>query len=172
MYWSNPDTYYITYKSGDILEFWGDSSDISTFKSTYPDQYVVFAPGDFYYMDCGFGNKYGGSSWCDPFKTFWTLYEFEPSSYIDNEYVLGGELTAFSELFSDLNFHERIWPRAAGMADKLWSPLVPTDLLALTERLNAFATLLNSRGIPSTPITSTFCEINANLCFGKDAASL
>lgn len=52
-------------------------------------------------MDCGYGNKYGGNSWCDPYKTWWTIYSFEPSTYVSDDSVLGGEVTAFSEMFGE-----------------------------------------------------------------------
>jgi len=80
------------------------------------------------------GNKYGGNSWCDPFHTFWNIYEFEPSTYLNDSSVLGGTVAAWSELFSDLNIHTRIWPRAAAMADKLWSDVTKVDLVAIVNR--------------------------------------
>lgn len=103
-------------------------------KKTYPNQKYVLAPYDYYYLDCGYGNKYGGNSWCDPFHTFWGIYSFEPSDYITGDAVLGGEVAAWSEMFRDHNIHTRIWPRASAMSDKLWGPLVDTDLVALSKR--------------------------------------
>jgi hexosaminidase len=109
------------YRDTDILMFWGASSSISTLKKTYPKNSFVFSPADYYYLDCGYGNKYGGPSWCDPFKTWWTIYQFEPSFYLSDSSVLGGEVPAWSELFGEWNIQSRIWPRASAMADKLWS---------------------------------------------------
>jgi hexosaminidase len=86
------------------------------------------APGDYFYMDCGFGNKYGGNSWCDPFKTWWHIYSFEPSNYTDSDLMLGSEIAAWSELNKDDNIHVKTWPRGAAMADKTWGPLVETNL--------------------------------------------
>ena len=82
--------------------------------------------------------------------------------------MLGGEVAAWSEMFSDLNIHSRIWPRAAAMADKLWGDNVKDiDLTAVVKRQNAFADLLNGRGLNTTPITGRYCEINADHCFSK-----
>jgi len=78
VYWSNEDTFNLRYASKDILMYWGLSSGISTLKKTYPNNWIVFATGDYFYLDCGYGNKYGGNSWCDPFKTWWKIYEFDP----------------------------------------------------------------------------------------------
>ena len=71
LYWSNEDTFYMRYKPNDILVYWGLASNITTLKETYPENKFVMAPGDYYYLDCGLGNKYGAYSWCDPFKTWW-----------------------------------------------------------------------------------------------------
>lgn len=53
------------------------------------------------------------------------------------------------------------------MADKLWSPLVDTDLVAIVDRQFAFANTLRTMGIPAGYITSQYCEINSAHCFGK-----
>jgi hexosaminidase len=61
----------------------------------------VLAPSDYYYVDCGVGNKYGGSpSWCDPYKSWWIIYDLEPTDYLNDGSIIGGELAAWSELNS------------------------------------------------------------------------
>jgi hexosaminidase len=85
-------------------------------------------------MDCGFGNKYGENSWCDPFKTWWTIYSFEPTDYITNSSCIGTEIPIWSELNSDFNLHVKIWPRGAAMSDKIWGPKVDTNLIAIVQR--------------------------------------
>jgi len=110
----------MTYKPDDILMYWGQSANIWAFKDTYPTNGIVFALANYYYLDCGFGNKYGEKTFCDPFKTWWTLYEFEPTDYIDDGSVLGGEAPIWGELNSDLCVNPKIWPRAAALADKYW----------------------------------------------------
>ena len=82
LYWSNPDTFYQQYNAGDIVVYWGESQNITNMTDIYPTNQYILAPGDIYYMDCGFGNKYGANSWCDPFKTWWDIYSFEPSDYV------------------------------------------------------------------------------------------
>jgi N-acetyl-beta-hexosaminidase len=84
---------------------------------------------------------------------------------VDDSSVLGGEAPIWAELNSEHCVNAKIWPRAAALADKYWSPNVPTDLIAITERLNAFSEVLKGRNIPFSPITCRYCEINADHCF-------
>ena len=81
-------------------------------------------PVDYYYLDCSFGNKYGGKSWCDPMKTWVRIHSFEPSDYKNRtDSILGSEVPVWSEIMSEQSIHEKIWPRAAAMTDKLWGPI-------------------------------------------------
>ena len=93
------------------------------------------APVDFYYLDCSFGNEYGGKSWCDPMKTFWRIYSFDPALFLNetDERMLGAEVPVWSEIMSADSFEAKVWPRAAAMADRLWGPLNTTkaDLVGL-----------------------------------------
>jgi Glycosyl hydrolase family 20, catalytic domain len=116
-------------------------------------------------MDCGFGNKYGSKAWCDPFKTFWTIYQFEPTDHINGTQILGSEIATWSELNGDENLLIKTWPRGAAMADKIWGPLVDNDLVGVTQRQVMFANYLNNRGVPTSPITGRYCEAFADQCF-------
>jgi len=66
------------------------------------------------------------------------LTEFAPD---DARRVLGGEACLWSELVTSDNLDQRIWPRAAAVADRLWSPAVgvagPDDLERGLARLDA-----------------------------------
>jgi hexosaminidase len=125
------------------------------------------APGDYYYMDCGFGNKYGNKAWCDPFKTWWRIYSFEPTDHFNDTSCLGSEIAVWSELNGDQNLHVKMWPRGAAMADKIWSPNVPIDLVAITQRQIAFANYLNNIGIPTSSVVGRYCEKFTDQCFAK-----
>lgn len=116
------------------------------------------APGDVYYLDCGFGNKFGNDGWCDPFKTWLHIYRFEPSDYMNDGSILGSEVAVWSEIMDDSNVHVKVWPRGAAMSDKMWGQKTPLDLAAVVKRLNAFGEYLNDRGIPTSPITGRWCE--------------
>ena len=169
LYWSNVDTFYQKYKAGDILMYWDEGNNIQKLKQTYPDNFFVMAPVDYYYLDCSYGNKYGGNSWCDPMKTWFRIYSFEPSDYLNDGSILGSEVPVWSEIMSDQCIHAKIWPRAASMPDKHWSAKGPTDLVALSQRLNHFNTYLTERlNLPTSSITGQWCESYAEHCFGAE----
>lgn len=174
MYWSNEDTFYQHIQDGDILVYWGESTNIGVMIDTYPTQYYVIGAGDYFYMDCGFGNKYGGDSWCDPFKSWWTIYSFEPSDYTTQTSVdrmLGSQIVTYTELNKDDNIHVKTWPRGAALADKQWGPLGELNLSEVVQRQLKFAEFLESKGIPTSPITGHWCELNADFCFASPYAT-
>jgi hypothetical protein len=51
--------------------YWGSSANMGNLTLLYPNMSYILAPVDYYYLDCSFGNEYGGRSWCDPMKTWW-----------------------------------------------------------------------------------------------------
>jgi hypothetical protein len=99
-------------------------------------------------------------------KTWWRIYSFEPSDYLNDTRMLGSEVPVWSEIMSGESIHAKIWPRAAAMADKLWSPKVKIDLVAITQRQTHFKDYLINRGTPASPISGRWCEVNAEHCFG------
>ena len=69
----------------DVVQFWHDSS------SGLLQQYLAETPAtntaivsayNAYYLDCGTGNEFGEQSWCDPYKTWRSIYYNDPISGI------------------------------------------------------------------------------------------
>jgi hexosaminidase len=63
--------------------------------------------------------------------------------------ILGGEACMWSEYVSPETIDSRIWPRAAAIAERLWSPRDATNLTSLYDRLDAISRALESVGILS-----------------------
>ncbi|MDI6033966.1 family 20 glycosylhydrolase [Flavobacterium sp. LB2P84] len=61
--------------------------------------------------------------------------------------ILGGEATMWSELVTPLNIDSRIWPRAAAIAERLWSDENITDINSLRKRLKGISFRLEELGI-------------------------
>ena len=83
---------------------------------------------DHYYLDCGRGNKYGHDTWCEPYKNWLYIYQFEPTEFLDDGSVIGGQVAAWSEMFNEKIIDSAIWPRIVSLSDRYWSPKVATDL--------------------------------------------
>ena len=67
-------------------------------------------------------------------KTWWRIYSFDVSDYITDDSVLGAEVPVWSELMNEDAVHQKVWPRAAAMADRHWGEKLPVDLVAITQR--------------------------------------
>ncbi|KAF5946565.1 hypothetical protein HYC85_016793 [Camellia sinensis] len=121
-----------------ILQTWngGPSNTKKIVSSGYR---AIVSSSDFYYLDCGHGGFVGndssydqkpgtdpgnGGSWCAPFKTWQTIYNYDITYGLSEEeakLVLGGEVALWSEQADPTVLDQRIWPRASAMAETLWS---------------------------------------------------
>ncbi|KAL7672241.1 hypothetical protein ACOME3_007134 [Neoechinorhynchus agilis] len=81
-------------------------------------------------------------------------YQFEPldfdGSAEDKSRVLGGESCIWAEYVDDTNAISRTWPRAAAMAERLWSHKFDDN--QPRDRIDRFRCLLVSRNIQAQPI--------------------
>jgi len=72
------------------------------------------------------------------------------------QFVLGGESVMFGEQVDSHVIDTRVWPRACGTAERLWSPS-STDYESALPRLVAHRCRLSQRGIAASPIRPDFC---------------
>ena len=61
--------------------------------------------------------------------------------------VLGGEVAMWAEFINQHTVDSRIWPRAAAIAERLWSPESTRDIDDMYRRLDALSVQLDSLGI-------------------------
>jgi hexosaminidase len=81
-------------------------------------------------------------------------YSVDPMSNADaalnaeqQKRILGGEACTWAEFISDENIDSRIWPRAAAVAERLWSPQQTQDVDSMYTRLAAVNQELEQLGL-------------------------
>ena len=103
--------------------------------------WVIISFSGFYYLDRRHGdflrndsqydqqtsdNPGNGGSWCGPFETWQTIYNYDITYGFSEEeanLVLGGKVALWSEQADPAVLDARIWPRTSAMADTVvWEP--------------------------------------------------
>jgi len=156
-------------QSDDAVQVWSDHAALRKVLDDTPADVIVSWSSD-YYLDCGRGNMFGGTSWCDPYKTAVAAYTADPLagfSTAERGRALGGEACLWGELVSPTALMPLAWPRAAGYGGRLWSynrPLSNTTeiILGLQGHADRFA----RRGLATDRVTTRFCVLEPWLCFG------
>ena len=131
-----------------IFDVWTNSSQIAAV--TAAGYRVIAGPSDFWYLD------HLNVKWTD-------RYTYEPEADIPAEQrslIIGGEASMFGETVDEFNIQGRVWPQAAAVAERLWSPKsqdAQADIPDATLRLHQWVCRQNFRGFYSGPIAPGFC---------------
>jgi len=72
--------------------------------------------------------------------------------------VLGGEATMWTDIVSDENLDNRVWPRTAAIAERLWSPADVRDVDSMYRRLDIVSQKLGYYGVRHRLITEEMLE--------------
>jgi hexosaminidase len=72
--------------------------------------------------------------------------------------VLGGEATMWTDIVSDENLDNRVWPRTAAIAERLWSPDDVRDVDSMYRRLAVVSQKLGYYGVRHRLITEEMLE--------------
>jgi len=67
------------------------------------------------------------------------------------KFVLGGEASMWAETVDVTNIHQKVWPRTAAVAERLWSPATVKDMVSAIQRLSQHRCRYVKRGIPASP---------------------
>jgi hexosaminidase len=92
------------------------------------------------------GKRLGGSDM--PGTVIPTFKSVPPLTPESERRIVGGEAAMWSEVVSAGTIDSRIWPRAAAVAEKLWSPIALTDDVDdMYRRLDHVSAFLTTRGV-------------------------
>ena len=102
----------------------------------------------------GYRGLLSSGYYLDAMATAAKYYSVDPMSNADaaltpeqQKRILGGEAAAWAEFISDENNESRIWPRAAAVAERLWSPQQTQDVDSMYARLAAVNQELEQLGL-------------------------
>jgi hexosaminidase len=86
------------------------------------------------------------------------MYLNEPTEGLsptaDASLILGGEACMWGETVDASDLDNTVWPRAAAIAERLWTPLVAinANMTQVQDRLETFRCLLTQRGVAAAPV--------------------
>ncbi|KAJ1963947.1 Glucosamine-6-phosphate isomerase (Glucosamine-6-phosphate deaminase) (GNPDA) (GlcN6P deaminase) [Dipsacomyces acuminosporus] len=160
--------------NGTIIQTWIDQESIA--KTVAKGYRAVASPASSYYLDCGHGtwlSNIDGNSWCDPFKTWMRIYNFDPLANITSaeqqKLVIGAEVALWSEQSDSTVLDSHLWPRACAVAETAWSGKKDAKGLVRTtaevaHRLHDQRFRMVGRGIGAEPLQPLWCARNPGKC--------
>lgn len=157
---------------------------------------VIVSSSDFLYLDCGFGGWVGndhrynvltnptkgtdelnfnwggtGGSWCAPYKTWQRIYDYDFTANLTAEQkalVQGAIAPLWSEQVDSVVISDRLWPRAAALAELVWSGNRDAQgkkrTTELTQRILNFREYLVASGVMAAPLMPKFCLSHPHEC--------
>ncbi|OSS52652.1 hypothetical protein B5807_02974 [Epicoccum nigrum] len=157
---------------------------------------VIVSSSDFIYLDCGYGGwvsndprynvminpnatdlspnfNWGGNggSWCAPYKTWQRIYDYDFTFNLTDtqkSLVQGAIAPLWSEQVDDVVISQKMWPRAAALAELVWSGNRDKNgnkrTTELTQRILNFREYLVANGVQAAPLMSKYCLQHPHAC--------
>nr|QBG82656.1 beta-n-acetylglucosaminidase [Heortia vitessoides] len=128
---------------------------------------LIMSNYDALYFDCGFGAWVGsGNNWCSPYIGWQKVYDNSPAviALQHSNQILGGEAALWSEQSDSSTLDNRLWPRAAALAERLWAEPATTWKDAEYRMLHVRERLV-SMGIQADSIQPEWCYQNEGSCY-------
>nr|AAX94571.1 beta-N-acetylglucosaminidase [Choristoneura fumiferana] len=150
-----------------IIQVWTTGVDPQILGLLQKGYRLIMSNYDALYLDCGFGAWVGsGNNWCSPYIGWQKVYDNSPAvmalDYKDQ--VLGGEAALWSEQSDSPTLDDRLWPRAAALAERLWTEPSTTWMDAEYRMLHVRERLVRM-GIHAESIQPEWCYQNEGYCY-------
>lgn len=156
-----------------IIQIWTTGED-PLIKELLDNKFrLIFSNYDALYLDCGFSAWVGnGTNWCSPYKGWQKVYDNNPlqisrnltQGVLQENLIQGGEAAMWTEQVDDHNLASKVWPRAAALAERLWS--MPSHGWELAEhRMIYHRQRLVERGVNAERLQPEWCLQNQDLCY-------
>ncbi|CAK4648393.1 unnamed protein product [Aphanomyces euteiches] len=162
---TTPTNYKYLPKNTTIIQVWSDVASNDVCRLTEDGYQVVVSNYDIHYLDCGFGDwMKKGDSWCNPYKTWQLIYDFDVATNASNKsLVLGGEVAMWSEMADDHVFEAKVWPRASAIAERLWTNPKTNWTHAMT-RMRIQRDRIAFAGVGADAVDPAWCRQNPTQC--------
>ncbi|XP_047112583.1 chitooligosaccharidolytic beta-N-acetylglucosaminidase-like [Schistocerca piceifrons] len=138
-----------------VIETWVEGGDPLPQQLLALGYRLVVATKDAWYLDHGFW----GSTRYHDWKAVYS--NRLPGSMAQG--VLGGEVASWGELVDDQSLDARVWPRAAALAERLWSN-PGTSAREAEPRLHAHRARLVAAGVRAEALAPRYCVLNEGAC--------
>ncbi|KAJ4375848.1 Glucosamine-6-phosphate isomerase (Glucosamine-6-phosphate deaminase) (GNPDA) (GlcN6P deaminase) [Neocucurbitaria cava] len=157
-----------------IVQSW--QSDEAVAKIVESGHKALVGNYNYWYLDCGkgqwldFAPSVSSTYWpyndyCAPFHNWRLIYSYDPLSGVPSSLhhlVLGGEAHLWAEQTDPVNIDRMIWPRAAAVAEVLWSGAKDAaganrSQIEASSRLSEMRERLVPLGVGAEPIQMPFC---------------
>ncbi|KAI9374414.1 glycoside hydrolase superfamily [Aspergillus egyptiacus] len=155
---------------------------------------IIVSSSDFLYLDCGRGGyvtndprynvmsnpdpdtpnfNYGGigGSWCAPYKTWQRIYNYDFTLDLTKtqaDHIIGATAPLWAEQVDDVNISNLFWPRAAALAELVWSGNRDAKgnkrTTLFTQRILNFREYLVAHGVMAAPLVPKYCMQHPHAC--------
>ncbi|KAJ2942713.1 hypothetical protein O0L34_g2183 [Tuta absoluta] len=149
-----------------IIQVWTTGVDPQIYGLLKKGYRLILSNYDALYFDCGYGAWVGtGNNWCSPYIGWQKVYENKPETmaFGYSDQILGAEAALWSEQADEASLDGRLWPRAAAMAERLWSD-PSTSWNQAQERILHIRERLIRMGIQAEVIQPEWCYQNEGYC--------
>lgn len=157
-----------------IIQIWTKGKDHSIADVINKGYKTIMSNYDAWYFDCGYaGWVTDGVNWCAPYKGWQLVYDNSPRqlyrAFNDSKpelesNILGGEAAMWTEQVAGPAIQSKLWPRAAALAERLWSD-PETGWKDAEYRMVHNRERMASRGIAADAIQPEWCHQNEGLCY-------